>query len=110
MTDHAKVEPVVTRGNVWSMIATLLTGLVLFSSLVATSTSTNKDLQQTQSEVTAIKSGLEAARASIRQLEISEARTSERYNSILSNVDEMKTQLREQNELLRDIIGKEKSK
>ena len=53
-------------------------------------------------EITAMKAGLESARASIRLLEISEARTAERYNSIISNFDEMKSNLNELSELLRE--------
>ena len=73
--------------------------------IVAVTTSynnTNKDVQSNSREITAIKAGLESARASIRQLEISEARTAERYNSIISNFDEMKSNLNELSELLRE--------
>ena len=73
--------------------------------IVAVTTSysnTNKDVQSNAREITAIKAGLESARSSIRLLEISEARTAERYNSIISNFDEMKSNLNELSELLRE--------
>ena len=102
---HSKVSLVqkgITTGNVLSILTTAI-GVV--SVIVAVTTSynnTNKDVQSNSREITAIKAGLESARASIRKLEISEARTAERYNSIISNVDEVKASLRELSELLRE--------
>ena len=102
---HSKgslVQKGITTGNVLSILTTAI-GVV--SVIVAVTTSynnTNKDVQTNSREITAMKAGLESARSAIRLLEISEARTAERYNSIISNFDEMKSNLNELSELLRE--------
>ena len=102
---HSKgpiVQKGITTGNVLSMVTTAIGVVGVIVTVTTSYNNTNKDVQSNAREITAIKAGLETARASIRQLEISEARTAERYNSIISNVDEMKSSLSELSELLRE--------
>ena len=102
---HSKgpiVQKGITTGNVLSMLTTAIGVVGVIVAVTTSYSNTNKDVQTNAREITAIKAGLEAARASIRQLEISEARTAERYNSILTNMDEMKSNLSELSELLRE--------
>ena len=102
---HSKgplVQKGITTGNVLSILTTAIGVVGVIVTVTTSYNNTNKDVQSNSREITAMKSGLEAARASIRQLEISEARTAERYNSIISNVDEMKKSLSELSELLRE--------
>ena len=102
---HSKgpiVQKGITTGNVLSMVTTAIGVVGVIVAVTTSYSNTNKDVQSNAREITAMKDGLEAARSSIRQLEISEARTAERYNSIISNVDEMKSSLSELSELLRE--------
>lgn len=102
---HSKgplVQKGITTGNVLSMVTTAIGVVGVIVAVTTSYSNTNKDVQSNFREITAIKAGLETARASIRQLEISEARTMERYNSIISNVGEMKASLSELSELLRE--------
>ena len=96
------VQKGITTGNVLSILTTAIGVVGVIVTVTTSYNNTNKDVQSNSREITAMKSGLEAARASTRQLEISEARTAERYNSIISNVDEMKKSLSELSELLRE--------
>ena len=84
------------------MVTTAIGVVGVIVTVTTSYNNTNKDVQSNAREITAMKAGLEAARASIRQLEISEARTAERYNSILTNMDELKSNLSELSELLRE--------
>ena len=102
---HSKgpiVQKGITTGNVLSMVTTAIGVVGVIVAVTTSYNNTNKDVQSNSREITAMKSGLEAARASIRLLEINEARTAERYNSIISNFDEMKSNLNELSELLRE--------
>ena len=102
---HSKgplVQKGITTGNVLSILTTAIGVVSVIVAVTTSYSNTNKVVQTNSREITAMKSGLEAARASIRQLEISEARTAERYNSIISNFDEMKSNLNELSELLRE--------
>ena len=102
---HSKgpiVQKGITTGNVLSMVTTAIGVVGVIVAVTTSYSNTNKDVQSNAREITAMKAGLETARASIRQLEISEARTAERYNSIISNFDEMKANLNELSELLRE--------
>ena len=102
---HSKgrlVQKGITTGNVLSMVTTAIGVVGVIVTVTTSYNNTNKDVQSNFREISSIKTGLESARSSIRLLEINEARTAERYNSIISNFDEMKSNLNELSELLRE--------
>lgn len=106
---HSKgplVQKGITTGNVLSILTTAIGVVSVIVAVTTSYSNTNKDVQTNSREIAAMKAGLESARASIRLLEISEARTAERYNSIISNFDEMKSNLNELSELLRENQNK----
>lgn len=96
------VQKGITTGNVLSMITTAIGGLGIVVAVTTSYSNANKDIQTNAREISLMKASIDGARAAIRQLEISEARSAERFDSILRNMNEVKTQLREVSEILRD--------
>lgn len=93
----------VTLGNVLSMVTTLLGVLGLVWGMSAAYSGAANGIEANAREIGALKSELEGARGAIRQLEISEARTVERYESIRGAIEELKQGQRQANDLLRQI-------
>lgn len=116
----AKIEGGITWGNVWSIGATIVAVAVSYATLQAGLLEGQREMkrielqggQATQElrlthekQLTDIRADLVTHRQSIQQLEISDARNSERYEALSRSMDELKAAQRETNDLLRQITS-----
>lgn len=114
----ARIEGGVTWGNVLSIGATLVTVTLAYATLQAGMLEGQRETrrielqaqQATQElrishekQLTDIRADLVAHRRSIQQLEISDARNSERFEALSRSIEELKSGQRETLELLREI-------
>ncbi|MFN3314803.1 MAG: hypothetical protein ACK46Q_15250, partial [Hyphomonas sp.] len=110
----------ISWGNIWSIAATLVTMAVAYATLQSGQLEAQKELrrielqagqatdalrQSHEKQLTDIRADLVSHRRSIQQLEISDARNSERYEALSRSMEELKAAQRETNELLRQITS-----
>lgn len=87
------VQKTITLGNILSMGTTAISVVGVIVAVTLSLGGTNKDVEALGRDLTAVKAGLEQARATMRQLEISEARTAERYTSIMNSQAKLEAQM-----------------
>ncbi|MFN3275437.1 MAG: hypothetical protein ACK41U_12255 [Paracoccus sp. (in: a-proteobacteria)] len=116
-----RIEGGITWGNIWSIGATIVAVAVAYATLQAGQLEGQRELRRIEiqagqatealrmsheKQLTDIRADIVSHRRSIQQLEISDARNSERYEALNRSMEELKAAQRETNELLRQITSR----
>lgn len=116
-----RIEGGITWGNIWSIGATIVAVAVAYGTLQAGQLEAQRELRRIEiqanqkteelrmsheKQLIDIRADLVSHRRSIQQLEISDARNSERYEALARSMEELKAAQRDTNDLLRQITSR----
>lgn len=91
-----------SRGNLWSIITTIVAVVGMGGTVLVTQTRTNSNVEENTRNISALQSREAANSSAIQSLQVSSARTSAQYEAISRSVAEVRDELREIANMLRD--------